>query len=148
MAGIISQILTGDETTRDRCFKFLSTKFKNLGSDIITKDVEEFLITDIKKILQVKKENKIKLLKIYKTDNFFIQDVTAQEFHICMTILGSTKLGSSVTGHQELVALATEQAELDAEIEPAIEDEIVERFIQCSNHALPYFSVSFRIFVP
>lgn len=65
-----------------------------------------------------------------------------------MTILGSTKLGSSVTGHQELVALATEQAELDAEIEPAIEDEIVERFIQCSNHALPYFSVKFHIFNP
>lgn len=81
---------------------------------------------------------KIKLRKLS------IQDVTSQEFQICMTILGSTKLGSSVTGHQELVALATEQAELDAEIEPVIEDEIVERFIQCSNHALPYFSVNLK----
>lgn len=70
-----------------------------------------------------------------------VQDVTADEFHICMQILGSSKLGQSVTGHQELVALTQEQAELDADIDPAIEDEVVERFIQCANHALPYFSV-------
>lgn len=55
LTGILSQILTGDETTRDRCFKFLSTKFRNLGSEIITKEVEEYMITDIKKILQVRK---------------------------------------------------------------------------------------------
>lgn len=60
-----------------------------------------------------------------------------------MTILGTTKLGASVTGHSELVALTIEQAELDAEIDPVtVEDEVVERFIQCANHALPYFSVS------
>lgn len=39
--------------TRDRTFKFLSTKFKTLGKEIITKDIEEFMITEIKKILQV-----------------------------------------------------------------------------------------------
>ena len=60
-----------------------------------------------------------------------------------MTILGQTKLGSTITGHAELVKLATEQAELDAEIDAIlIEDEIVERFMQCATHAMPYFSVS------
>lgn len=72
-----------------------------------------------------------------------LQDVTADEFHICMTILGSTKLGTSVTGHAELVALAVEQADLDASLEADVnEDEVVERYIQCATHALPYFSVS------
>lgn len=34
-----------------------------------------------------------------------------------------------------------EQAELDGNIDPiAIDDEVVERYIQCANHALPYFS--------
>lgn len=91
-----------------------------MGTEVINKEVEEFMIAEIKKI---------------------VQDVTADEFHICMQILGSSKLGQSVTGHQELVALTQEQAELDADIDPAIEDEVVERFIQCANHALPYFSV-------
>ncbi|KAJ6645830.1 Apoptosis inhibitor 5 like [Pseudolycoriella hygida] len=120
LAGIFSQILTGDEATRSSCFKFVQTKFRNLGSDVVTKEVEEFMISEIKKILQ---------------------DVTADEFHICMTILGATKLGSSISGHNELVSLAVEQAELDGNIDPiAIEDEVVERYIQCANHALPYFS--------
>lgn len=60
-----------------------------------------------------------------------------------MTILGTTKLGTSVTGHAELVTLAVEQADLDTSIEADTnEDEVVERYIQCATHALPYFSVS------
>lgn len=120
LAGIFCQIQTGDEAIRDRCFKFLSSKFKNLGVDVITKDVEDFMIAEIKKI---------------------VQDVTDHEFETCMTILAGTKLGSSVTGHSELVALSVEQAELDDDIDPVnVEDEVVEKFIQCANHALPYFS--------
>lgn len=64
-----------------------------------------------------------------------------------MNILGSTKLGSTITGHAELVNLAKEQAELNADIDAiTIEDEIVERFIQCATHAMPYFSVRFHIY--
>lgn len=59
-----------------------------------------------------------------------------------MNILGSTKLGTTITGHAELVNLAKEQAELNADIDAiTVEDEIVERFIQCATHAMPYFSV-------
>lgn len=59
-----------------------------------------------------------------------------------MNILGATKLGNTVTGHAELVNLAKEQAELNTEIDAIMmEDEIVERFIQCATHAIPYFSV-------
>lgn len=60
-----------------------------------------------------------------------------------MTILGSTKLGVTITGHAELVALATEQSEINSEVDAVmVDDEWVERYIQCATHALPYFSVS------
>lgn len=59
-----------------------------------------------------------------------------------MQILGGTKLGTTVTGHAEMVSLAIEQAELNADIDAiTLEDEVVERFIQCATQALPYFSV-------
>lgn len=48
-----SQILTGDELTRDRCFKFLAIKLKQLGKEIITDEIEAFIIEELKKILQV-----------------------------------------------------------------------------------------------
>lgn len=58
-----------------------------------------------------------------------------------MTILGSTKLGTTITGHSELVSLAVEQAELNADVDATtLEDEVVERFIQCATHAIPYMS--------
>lgn len=67
--------------------------------------------------------------------------MTADEFKICMTILASTKLGS--TQERELVALTVERAKLNTEEEREIGDEHVERYIFCANQALPYFSVSF-----
>ncbi|XP_023308569.2 apoptosis inhibitor 5 homolog [Lucilia cuprina] len=120
LTGIFTQISNGDEPTRERCFKFIATKLFAMGPTIVTKEIEEFIIDEIKKILQ---------------------DVTADEFHLCMNILGSTKLGTTITGHAELVNLAKEQAELNADIDAiTIEDEIVERFIQCATHVMPYFS--------
>lgn len=58
-----------------------------------------------------------------------------------MTLLGSTKLGTTVTGHSELVGLAIEQLEMDGDA--VLEEEMVDRFVQCATHALPYFSVCF-----
>lgn len=120
LAGIFSQINTGDEITREKGFKFLASKVMVMESNIITKEVENYIIEEVKRVLQ---------------------DVTSEEFHLCMNILKSTKLGNTITGHVELVNLAMEQAELNADIDAiTIEEEIVERFIQCSIHAIPYFS--------
>ncbi|XP_055547126.1 apoptosis inhibitor 5 homolog [Wyeomyia smithii] len=120
LTGIFSQIVSGDETTRYRNFQFILNKLMKVGSDVITKEVEDFVIAEIKKILL---------------------DVSADEFHLCMSILNQTKLSKTVTGHAELVAIATEQADLDAELGSlANDDETVERFIQCASEALPYFS--------
>ncbi|XP_055593117.1 apoptosis inhibitor 5 homolog [Uranotaenia lowii] len=120
LTGIFSQIVSGDEQTRYRNFQFILNKLMKLGSEIVTKEVEEFVITEIKKILL---------------------DVSADEFHLCMSILNQTKLSKTVTGHSELVAIAIEQADLDADLGAlASDDETVERFIQCSSEAMPYFS--------
>lgn len=54
LGGIFSQILSGDDLVRERCIKFLTVKIKSLGHDIITKDAEELLISECKKVLQVK----------------------------------------------------------------------------------------------
>ncbi|XP_030383056.1 apoptosis inhibitor 5 homolog [Scaptodrosophila lebanonensis] len=125
VTGLFQQITTGDEPTRERCFKFIATKLLTMGPTLITKEIEDFIVDEIKKALQ---------------------DVTADEFHLCMTILGATKLGTTVTGHAELVKLATEQAELNsAEADSVvIDEETVERFIQCATAAAPYFSKTIK----
>lgn len=121
LSGIFSQISAGDEATRARSFQYLSQKFMKYCSELITKEIETFIVVELKKILQ---------------------DVTADEFHMCMAILAKTKLATTVSGHQELVKIAVEQAELDVELSGtlAAEDEVIERFIFCATEALPYLS--------
>lgn len=64
-----------------------------------------------------------------------------------MELLGSTKLGKSISGHQELVDLVAEQVELDHPFSPGAdeESELLDRLINCVRHALPYFSVSLNV---
>ena len=50
LGGLFEQILKGEDTVRERAIKFLSTKLKNLSSELITKDVEEFLIEKSKEV--------------------------------------------------------------------------------------------------
>uniref|UniRef100_U5EYE7 Putative apoptosis inhibitor 5/fibroblast growth factor 2-interacting factor 2 n=1 Tax=Corethrella appendiculata TaxID=1370023 RepID=U5EYE7_9DIPT len=120
LTGIFSQIISGDEATRLRNFQYILNKFMKQGSEILTKEVEDFVVAEIKKILM---------------------DVTAEEFHLCMAILNQTRLSKTITGHSELVNIAIEQADLDADLGTlAAEDETVERFIQCASEAIPYFS--------
>ena len=54
LTGIFSQIIAGDEQTRYRNFQFLSGKLIKMGPEVITKEVEEFIITEIKKIMIVR----------------------------------------------------------------------------------------------
>ncbi|XP_026466555.1 apoptosis inhibitor 5 homolog [Ctenocephalides felis] len=119
-AGIFNQILHGEDIVRERCIKFLSTKIKQLGSDILTKDIEDQLIENCKKVLQ---------------------DVTCEEFHTLMSILSSTRLGKAVSGHKQLVDIVVEQSELDGNFEVnREEDDHRERLMQCLAIAMPYFS--------
>ncbi|KAI4501949.1 hypothetical protein M0802_002631 [Mischocyttarus mexicanus] len=116
--GFFSQILNGDDGTRERCIKFLATKLKALGHDIITKEPEDLLISECKKVLQ---------------------DVTADEFHNIIEVLSWTRLGSTNTGQQELIDITVEQAELSVPFKHTNVEQW-NRLIQCIKHALPFFN--------
>lgn len=66
--------------------------------------------------------------------------MTADEFHSIMEILAWTRLGSTVTGQQELVDITIEQAELSVPFKHT-NIEQWNRLVQCIKHALPFFSV-------
>ncbi len=50
-------------------------------------------------------------------------------------------MGKTITGHQDLVKLCLEQADLEAEIDSdAANDEIIDIFVTCATQAMPFFS--------
>lgn len=53
IVGLYAQIKSGDATVRDKCFKFLQVKLKDLGPEIITVDFEKRLLSETKRILPV-----------------------------------------------------------------------------------------------
>lgn len=59
LTGLFSQIhqSTDSEVTneivRERCIKFLATKVKQLGREVINKEAEELIVVECKKILEV-----------------------------------------------------------------------------------------------
>lgn len=54
-------------------------------------------------------------------------------------MLSSTKIGKTITGHQEIVKLCIEQANLEEKVDSA-NDEIIEIFLICASQALPFLS--------
>lgn len=53
-AGLFSQIAQGEEQTRVKCLQYVNNKFVKAGSEVFTKEVEELVIKEVKKLLQVK----------------------------------------------------------------------------------------------
>ncbi|XKL64423.1 hypothetical protein PGB90_004509 [Kerria lacca] len=116
--GIYSQLLTGDETLRERCVKFLSKKIIPIDRNIIDKAAEDFLIIETKKVLQ---------------------DVTGDEFIQLIHILSNSRLTQTPLGQKELVDIIADQAELDQPFDPEDKSQI-DRIIHCTYCALPYFN--------
>lgn len=50
LGGLFSQILQGEDIVRERAIKFLSTKLKTLPDEVLTKEVEELILTESKKV--------------------------------------------------------------------------------------------------
>lgn len=72
----------------------------------------------------------------------FFKDASAEEFMTLFQFLTTTRLGSSITGQQELVNFAAEQADINQEfnlLDP--ESNPVDRLITCVKFVLPMFSV-------
>ncbi|CAB3228432.1 unnamed protein product [Arctia plantaginis] len=126
LTGLFSQIHQNSDTevtnevVRERCIKFLATKVKQLGREVINKEAEELIISECKKLLES-------------------QDVIAEEFDHIMDLLTWSKLGKSPLGRKELVQIVAALAFTPDDCHPE-DPEYLERITQCSQHALPLFS--------
>ncbi|XP_016115822.1 apoptosis inhibitor 5 isoform X2 [Sinocyclocheilus grahami] len=118
LGGLFSQILQGEDIVRERAIKFLSTKLKTMPDDTMTKEVEDYIFTETKKVLE---------------------DVTGEEFVLLVRILSGLKSMQTVSGRQQLVELVVEQAFLEQVLNPTDADS-VDRLLQCTRQALPLFS--------
>ncbi|XP_077309649.1 apoptosis inhibitor 5 [Lithobates pipiens] len=118
LGGLYSQILQGEDIVRERAIKFLSNKLKTVPEDVMTKEVEDYIFSESKKVLD---------------------DVTGEEFVLFMKILASLKTLQTVSGRQQLVDLVSEQAGLYQTLNPADPDS-VDRLLQCMRQAVPLFS--------
>ncbi|XP_020780606.1 apoptosis inhibitor 5 [Boleophthalmus pectinirostris] len=118
LGGLFTQILQGEDIVRERAIKFLSTKLKTLPEDVMTKEVEEFVFSETKKVLE---------------------DVTGEEFVLLMRVVSALRVLQTVNGRQQLVELVVEQAFLEQALNPSDPD-TVDRLLQCTRQALPLFS--------
>jgi hypothetical protein len=50
LQGLFGQILQGDEVVRERAIKFLIEKLKMLPEDMLTKEVEAYVVDESKKV--------------------------------------------------------------------------------------------------
>lgn len=50
LGGLFSQILQGEDIVRERAIKFLSAKLKTLPEDVLTKEVEDYIFVETKKV--------------------------------------------------------------------------------------------------
>jgi len=125
--GMFSQIHNGEDVVRERALRFLHTKLKTGGPDILTRDGEAQLIAEIKKVFASE------------------QSVTGEEFPRLMALLQLTKLPSSVAGQLEMANMVMSMAELDTTKEfDYTSQELTDRLLQCAQHALPFFSTSVK----
>lgn len=124
LTGLFSQIHQStdsdvpNEIVRERCIKFLATKVKQLGRDVIDKDAEDLIIAEGKKILQ---------------------DSVAEEFEHIMDLLTWSKLGKTPAGKKEMTQLIAALAFTPDDWHPE-DPEYVDRLIQCTQHAIPLFT--------
>lgn len=116
---LFKQINEHDNEVRDKCLKFLLTKVKGMDKSVITPEVEDLMITEVKNSLM---------------------DISGQEYVELIDLLKSTRISQSFTGQQELVNMAVEKAELDKEFHPTVQNAQVDKLLTCIKMVTPYFS--------
>ncbi|XP_076328745.1 apoptosis inhibitor 5-like isoform X2 [Tachypleus tridentatus] len=118
LGGLFSQILNGEEIVRERAIRFLNNKIKALPSDVMTKELEEYIFQESKKVMQ---------------------DVTGEEFVTLMNLLSGLKISKTIPGQQALVDMAVDMLDIDKEFEHTDSDSVV-RVMQCIRQAMPFFN--------
>lgn len=126
LTGLFSQIVNGEENTRDRAVHFLVNKYRVLSEEAMTREVEETLVAEVRKAMD---------------------DCTKDEFVSFMSILSGLKIMKLVGGQQTMLDIVLEQADM-ASIE-ALDGEALDKLLMCVKYAIPYFSpfVNSNLFV-
>jgi hypothetical protein len=126
LTGLFSQIISGEEITRDRAVHFLVNKYRVLPDDLMTREYEETLIAQVRKAMD---------------------DCTKDEFVSFMSILSGLKLMKLVSGQQIMMDIITEQA--DTGSIDSLDAESLDKLLMCVKYAIPYFSpfVNSNLFV-
>lgn len=153
---------------RERAIKFLAGKLKTLPEDVMTKEVEEYVFAETKKVVKPDK-CVYPPPAVEMSDLGFgaaaaaavaggasgtgehlcegcdcpqvLEDVTGEEFVLLMRVVSSLRVLQTVSGRQQLVELVVEQAFLEQALNHTDPD-TVDRLLQCTRQALPLFSVS------
>lgn len=108
----------GSEIVRERSLKFLASKINGLPDGIMTKEVEELLLTHSKKAME---------------------DVTKDEFLTFIGILSKLKIAKTATGQAMIVLVIKGQADLANDFNPN-EIETLDKFLLCTKHTIPFLS--------
>lgn len=117
LSGLFSQIESGEDLTRERAVSFLNTKLRILPEDAWTRELEEFLISEVKKVME---------------------DCTKDEFVVFMNILSGLKITKLVSGQQSLLDVITEQSGLNTIT--TLDAETLDKLLMCVKYAVPHFS--------
>lgn len=147
LGGIFLQIESGEDMTKERVLKFLSTKMKTLPEDTWTKEDEEFILQESRKVSLILSSNILEhFVRIFILIFSFslslkalLETCTKEDFMCLMNVLSSLKISKTITAQQVLIDMITEHAELDSPFNPA-EPEMIEKFCMCVKAAIPHFS--------
>ena len=120
MIGLFSQIRTGGDIVRGRAIKFMLIKIKTEGKDLLNKDAESHLLEEVKLCMG--------------------DDCTADEFHTFMTILSMTNLTKTTAGQAKIVEMISKMVDFGKETVEVTDEEAIDRIVQCSQAAAPFFS--------
>ncbi|XP_039247768.2 apoptosis inhibitor 5-like [Styela clava] len=117
LKGLFSQIQQGEDVIRERAIGFLCNKLKTFSESVMTKDVEEYVLTETKKIME---------------------DVTGDEFQQLIKVISSLSHLQTFQGRQQILTIIIEKI-TDDEFSASDEDS-VSKIIQCMKIAQPLYS--------
>ncbi|CAH8510460.1 unnamed protein product [Schistosoma turkestanicum] len=90
LLGIFNRLLSMNaENSRENTLKFLCERLKNLPDDVLTSDLESFVVEQTNRVLH---------------------DVSEEEFPMLISLLSSLRCMSTLTGRQKLVGMISQQA--------------------------------------
>jgi len=120
LAGLFSQVKTGDDDVREKVVAYLAAAVKAEGAEVLPKGVEVTLLQEVKASIKI---------------------CAPEEFQTLMSTLDATFVAKTVTGQTQLLEVAALAADLEADFEGA-DPEIVARLVHCGEAAAKYFSAA------